>query len=412
MAILAPFSLLLILSSRPGVQEPQSSLTSTDPAILLVSGALVRAVASGPLTSCDVSAADLAITDDESNLLRLVNDYRASRGSGPLAFSPALNRSAAWMSRDMATYAYSSHTDRLGRGAGTRMTECGFNNPFTWRAEVIAVSVSYATPEQALHGWQGSPPHNEGLLDPKYVAAGIGYVVDPTSQWGYYWTMDMASDFELGLRASTPAESATVAPTSTPTPTSIPTATRTATPSRTPTRAPKDTPGRTLTRTATAVPTRTPSSTNVLAPPGHRLLNGGFEAGLDGWDHELWYADLLDSEHTIVHSGSGALHFRGQQAGPYAQQAVAASPGEVITLSGWAHVPVRDVGMTGLIELQPLNSSLGVLETDRVYEFDHVTANWESFSGSARMPAGTSWVRVRIRFPGLDGEVYVDDLAL
>lgn len=199
------------------------------------------------LTNCDVSAADLAIVPEEVELLRLINEYRTQNGLGTLAISPSLQRASSFISRDMATSPYYfSHTDRYGRTPGTRMTECGFDNPYTWRGENLAAG--QGTPEDAMIAWKGSPGHNALMLDPKYVAIGIGFVRNPSAPYVSYWSLDVASDFGFTENPN-PSPSPIIIP---PSPASSPIV-ASAAPSPSP--------------TPTPPPTPIPSPAVTLAPP-------------------------------------------------------------------------------------------------------------------------------------------------
>ncbi|MCA1675746.1 MAG: CAP domain-containing protein, partial [Actinobacteria bacterium] len=81
--------------------------------------------AQGQTAACPVTATDQAIDAQEQQLLTLINQYRASYGKKALAFHPDVTRAASWMSRDMATRNYFSHTDLNGRTPDQRLTWCG-----------------------------------------------------------------------------------------------------------------------------------------------------------------------------------------------------------------------------------------------------------------------------------------------
>ena len=409
--------------SRPFVSVPHHRRFR----ILLLSLAIVSVVSWLPLADqpsaqaagdCTVNAADTAIEADEITLLNGINAYRQQNGAGPLQISTALNKASAWMSRDMATNDYFSHYDLFGRSPGTRMTDCGFDNIYTWRGENLAAG--QWTPEAALEAWKGSAGHNALMLDPKYVVAGIGKAYDSTSPYKTYWTLDVASALDSSGVIPTSGSSSTatpVPPTATRQPTSTsaalsPTPTRTSAPTRTAV-PPTNTPPPTSTsvpptRTATLVPTSA-----ALAPSGgERLLNPGFESGLTSWDRPSWFASVADVQTSTVHAGGEGFRFQGKSSGPYVQQSAPASGGQTVNFSGWVNVPTRGNGMSGQIELLALSASNGTLGTYKVYSFSSTTPGWVQVSKSQTLPAGTASVRVRVRFTTLDGTVYVDDLSL
>jgi len=374
---------------------------------------------------CTVSSSDLAMDSEEQAFLTDLNVYRAQYGVGPLSVSPTLTQAAAWMTRDMVTKNYFSHTDSLGRNSLARTTDCGYTNVYAWRGENAALG--YTTGSEVLQGWEGSPSHNDLMLDGKYVAAGISRAYD-TSSGAWSWILDVASILDTGASKSPPTAT-TVPPSATPTrtPTSMPasatpvpsTATRTATtvPATSTNVPPSATPTATQvppspTRTATTVPPTATATAGAQFTSGERLTNGGFESGLTGWDRPSWFGSSADVVSSPTHTGSTAFRFQGKTSGPYIQQVVPASPGQMITASGWVQVAARNAAMSGAVELVVLNGSNGVVATYPIYSFTSTTSGWVPFTGSHLLPNGTAAVELRVRFPNLDGTVYLDDLSL
>ena len=74
----------------------------------VISGGAGRAHA---LSNCDVG--DYSLDGEELAFLSLINGYRAENGLGALTISTNLNRAAHWMSNDLGTNNYFSHTDSL-----------------------------------------------------------------------------------------------------------------------------------------------------------------------------------------------------------------------------------------------------------------------------------------------------------
>src|ERR1700736_4850694 len=82
------------------------------------------------------------LDSEQSAFLRLINNYRAQNGVGSLQVSVALENSSQWMSTDMATKNYFSHTDSLGRDPFVRMAAFGY--AFVPAGENIAAGNSTA----------------------------------------------------------------------------------------------------------------------------------------------------------------------------------------------------------------------------------------------------------------------------
>lgn len=174
--------------------------------------------------NCDVNASQLAQSQSEKALFDLINSYRTQNGVAILSWSSGLSRAAAWLSSDMASKNYFSHTDSLGRNPGTRLTDCGFS----WSAYGENIFPNSSDPQAVFDGWKNSPPHNEAMLNSSYSQAGIG--AD-----GVYWTLDLGTGSSSNIdpiqpptqipppvisTTTSPAPNTKLTPTITPTPTS------------------------------------------------------------------------------------------------------------------------------------------------------------------------------------------------
>lgn len=147
------------------------------------------------ITNCTVSATDYALDSEEQKFVTLVNQYRQTKGAGPLKISPNLSRSAAWHSRDMANKENMDHTDSLGRDPGTRMDQCGYN-------EMGGENIAYGYPSAAgtLKQWQSDVPHDSAMTDKEYKVFGIARAKSSSGDW--YWTYDVGDTDDSGQAAS------------------------------------------------------------------------------------------------------------------------------------------------------------------------------------------------------------------
>jgi len=142
----------------------------------------------------------IGVLDNEEEIfLGLINQYRAENGLAPLAITPMLEESAQWMSEDMKSKEYFSHTDSLGRDPFVRMSAFGYNFN-TWRGENLAYGI--LSGQDAFVLWKNSPGHNANMLKPEFVVMGIGKDEE-------YWTTDFGGYVPL---------SSTFIPTAPPTP--------------------------------------------------------------------------------------------------------------------------------------------------------------------------------------------------
>lgn len=156
-----------------------------------------RSAQAGP--NCD---ADTTLDSQEEAFLDLINGYRADNGLGALVFSDTLNQAAAWKSAHMATNNYFGHDDPgLNRDFVGRLRDCGYTAN-TWLAENIAAGNDTAA--ETFEQWRTSPGHNSNMLNPNMVAIGVARVLNPDSQFRWYWTTEFGGEAD-GFGASPPA---------------------------------------------------------------------------------------------------------------------------------------------------------------------------------------------------------------
>lgn len=133
--------------------------------------------------------ATISLDAEEAEMCRLINNYRASKGLGPLLVSEKLTAAADWYSTDMATkdYVNADHTDSLGRTVKQRIVAFGYDYSTTY-AENIAWGRSGAS--GTFTGWQNSAIHNTNMLTAGFKVIGIGRATNAGSEFGTYWTTD------------------------------------------------------------------------------------------------------------------------------------------------------------------------------------------------------------------------------
>lgn len=124
----------------------------------------------------------------QSDLVGLVNAYRASNGLQTVSYDGALTAAATWMAGDMAAKNYIGHVSSDGRSPTQRMSSFGYPATSMYTGEDLAAG--YATAGAALAGWQASPAHNAVLLNPNYNAIGVGLVYNASSTYKWYWAAD------------------------------------------------------------------------------------------------------------------------------------------------------------------------------------------------------------------------------
>jgi uncharacterized protein YkwD len=186
---------------------------------------------------------------DESQLITLTNQARASAGLGALKVDATLRSIARWRSKDMAVRNYFDHAipnppggkvfnemDRRGYCYKVAGENIGWNN----------ASDSTAT-QKIMNAFMGSPGHRANILGSKWDRIGIGAYKEANGN--HYWTV-LFADSCAGAPVPTPKPK----PAPNPTPHATPRPTPHPTPKPTPRPTPKPTPAEDL--TPTEVPTR------------------------------------------------------------------------------------------------------------------------------------------------------------
>jgi len=124
----------------------------------------------------------------QSDLVVLVNAYRANAGLQAVSANGALTAAAGWMAGDMASRNYIGHVSSDGRSPTQRMSAFGYPAASMYTGEDLGAG--FGTASAVLAGWQASGAHNAVLLNPNYNAVGIGLVYEPNSTYKWYWAAD------------------------------------------------------------------------------------------------------------------------------------------------------------------------------------------------------------------------------
>jgi len=113
--------------------------------------------------------------DPASEILRVINEFRATQGLPPFQYNNTLASAAQshanWMAANVI-----SHTGAGGSSPLSRATTAGFNG---YVVENI-VGGWKMSPRQGLIWWQNSPIHLNTLVTMSYPEAGVGYASDGT----------------------------------------------------------------------------------------------------------------------------------------------------------------------------------------------------------------------------------------
>lgn len=131
-------------------------------------------------------------TTVEAQVMSLVNQIRQNNGLASFNTSSPLSEAAYVHSRDMACNRFVDHSGSDGSSWYDRIRAQGY--AFSNANENIYVGFPEfgGTAEGAVNWWMNSQVHRDNILKADNVDAGVGYVYDPNSQWGGYYTMVFA----------------------------------------------------------------------------------------------------------------------------------------------------------------------------------------------------------------------------
>ncbi|MBP2032102.1 putative YkwD family protein/spore coat assembly protein SafA [Clostridium algifaecis] len=122
------------------------------------------------------------IKASETEVVRLVNIQRTSRGLKPLSNNWELERIARYKSQDMANKKYFSHTSPTYGSPFTMMQNFGVK--FSAAGENIAMGQK--TPAEVVNAWMNSPGHRANILGTSYTQIGVGLAKNNNGVC--YWT--------------------------------------------------------------------------------------------------------------------------------------------------------------------------------------------------------------------------------
>ena len=120
-----------------------------------------------------------ALSDQELEVVRLINDIRRQNGLSALKVNEELSRVARIKSQDMRNKGYFSHNSPTYGSPFEMMTAFGIR----YRTAGENIAVGYRTPQSVVDGWMNSPGHRANILNAKFTEIGMGYVAN-----GNYWT--------------------------------------------------------------------------------------------------------------------------------------------------------------------------------------------------------------------------------
>ena len=127
----------------------------------------------------NIDKVDYVINEYEREVVRLVNEIRASYGLNNLEINEKLSNVARIKSQDMKDNGYFSHTSPIYGSPFDMMKNFGIS----YRAAGENIAMGYSTPKAVVDAWMNSKGHRENILKPSFTQIGVGYVSS-----GNYWT--------------------------------------------------------------------------------------------------------------------------------------------------------------------------------------------------------------------------------
>ncbi len=134
------------------------------------------------------AAADQPVMNP-NDALRLVNEYRSSKGLHPLSLDDHATAAAEVLAKDMAKHDHMSHVGPNGSDVGKRLTSAGY--PYRLAAENVGVGQKSLS--EMIEGWKKSPPHSRNMLLAEAKHMGIAYEYKPDTKYKTFWTLVVAA---------------------------------------------------------------------------------------------------------------------------------------------------------------------------------------------------------------------------
>lgn len=124
----------------------------------------------------------------ESALLTLINNERESQGLPAYEQQSQLQAAALIHSTDMACSGFLSHTGSDGSSKEDRVNTQGYGGTSVEENIFATGDTTSSAPQLALSFWMASPPNKANVLHDEYTEIGIGYIYEPSSPFGGYFT--------------------------------------------------------------------------------------------------------------------------------------------------------------------------------------------------------------------------------
>jgi len=125
-------------------------------------------------------------------LLNLINRARRDHNLEELSPSAPLYTAAAVHSADMACNNFINHIGSDGSSWYTRIAAQGYAYSTALENIVVGNPDFGGDAQYAFDWWMNSQVHRDNILNPKVTELGLGYVYNPASEYGGYFTLVLA----------------------------------------------------------------------------------------------------------------------------------------------------------------------------------------------------------------------------
>lgn len=175
------FALLLLL---PGLLYAQSSDTPARASLTRYADDYT------PLDSWAAQPTTL-LSDQELQLAFLlhINEVRCDEDLTPLIYNPTLFGVSQAHNADMSARNTLSHIGADGSSPSERLSEAGYD----WRQSAENIAAGQLSVDAVFESWMTSVGHRQNMLNPDLREMGIAYLRDTSSDYGSYWTLNLAA---------------------------------------------------------------------------------------------------------------------------------------------------------------------------------------------------------------------------
>jgi uncharacterized protein YkwD len=142
----------------------------------------------GPADAAAVSAAILKLTNAARAQPRRCGAQQFG-SAPPVRLSSVLGRAALGHAEDMASHSRMSHEGSDGSTPAKRVRAAGYD----WSFVAENVAMGQADAESVMTTWIESPGHCANIMNPSFTELGVAYSMNPESEAGLYWAMELAT---------------------------------------------------------------------------------------------------------------------------------------------------------------------------------------------------------------------------